>query len=63
MTSNPNEQLLTYKEAASYLRITERFLRKLALQGDIASVLIGTRRLFRAADLDAYIIKQRVEAK
>lgn len=63
MTADTTEHLLTGKEAAAHLRISERFLRTLALDGTITSVVIGKRRLYRIADLDAFIRAQVVNGK
>lgn len=46
---------LSYKEAAQYLGIGERSLRRLVASGTVRHVPIGHRVLFRQIDLDAYL--------
>jgi len=47
-----------YSEAASLLSIGERTLRELVYTGEIPSLRVGTRRLIRMADLEAYVAAQ-----
>jgi excisionase family DNA binding protein len=47
--------LLTYQEAADYLRISLATIDREVRAGEISSVLIRGRRLFRLPDLDEYI--------
>jgi excisionase family DNA binding protein len=47
--------LLTYQEAANYLRISLATIDRMVRAGEISSVLIRGRRLFRIRDLDDYI--------
>jgi excisionase family DNA binding protein len=46
--------LLTYEEAASVLRISTKTLRRRVAAGDVATVALGRRRLFRRQDLEAF---------
>ena len=50
-------RLMSYKEAAGYLGISERGMKQLAGDGLIRKVQIGSRVLFDRADVDAYIEK------
>jgi excisionase family DNA binding protein len=47
--------LLTYQEAADYLRISLATIDRMVRAAEISSVLIRGRRLFRIPDLDEYI--------
>jgi excisionase family DNA binding protein len=47
--------LMTYQEAADYLRISLATIDRMVRAGEISSVLIRGRRLFRIPDLDEYI--------
>ena len=51
--------LLDRFQAADYLNIGERYLRKLAYEGVVKSVKVGRRRLYARDDLDAYIASKR----
>ena len=57
------ERLLDYPEAADYLQVPERFVRRLWQTRQLAAIKIGRRVRFDVRDLDAYIEQQRVEAK
>lgn len=46
---------LDRRESASYLSISTRLLDGLAAQGKLPRVKIGSKTLFRVADLDAFI--------
>lgn len=52
---SPTERLLTVQEAAEYLRVSESMLAKLVKAHAVASVKIGSRRLFRPAALAEYV--------
>jgi excisionase family DNA binding protein len=47
--------LMTYQEAAGYLRIPLATIDRMVRANELSSVLIRGRRLFRIRDLDAYI--------
>ena len=47
--------LLTYQEAADYLRVSPATIDRLVRAAEISSVLIRGRRLFRIPDLEEYI--------
>ena len=55
-------QTLDVSQAACYLGITDRFVRKLIEQRRIAFLKVGRLVRFRADDLDAYLDSCRVEA-
>jgi excisionase family DNA binding protein len=50
-TSKPGEGLLSVKEAAAYLGISEGWL----YQSGIPFAKLGRRRLYRRADLDQFV--------
>jgi excisionase family DNA binding protein len=54
-SSTTMSPLLTYQEAADYLRVSPATIDRLVRDGEISSVLIRGRRLFRILDLDEYI--------
>lgn len=54
--------LLDYAGAAEYLATTERHVRQLWNQREIAAVKVGKLVRFQPADLDAYIRRRKVEA-
>lgn len=54
---------LTLTEAAAYLNRSPRFMRRLVAERRIAHLKFGARVMFDAADLDAYLAAQRVEAE
>ena len=47
--------LLTYQEAAGYLRISLATIDRMVRANELSSVLIRGRRLFRIRDLEEYI--------
>jgi excisionase family DNA binding protein len=53
MDEQTNHTYLTRNEAARYLRIGTATLDNLVAAGEIPSVKLGGRRLFRIADVDA----------
>ena len=54
-----DESLLNVKEAARHLGTGPSTLYKKAASVEIASVKIGSRIMFRVADLDAYVTSRR----
>ena len=54
-SSTTMSPLLTYQEAADYLRISLATIDRMVRAGEITSVLIRGRRLFRIPDLEKYI--------
>jgi excisionase family DNA binding protein len=53
---------MTVPEAATYLRVTQDWLRRKASSGEVPSLKIGRSRRFTQTDLDAYIEAQHVVA-
>jgi excisionase family DNA binding protein len=56
------EQLLTLDETKYSLRIGRTKLYQLLAEGEIISFHVGTRRLVRKVDLDAYVTRRLTEA-
>lgn len=54
--------VLTYPEAAAYLRYSRRKLERLVKQGRVPSVLDDGRRTFRKSTLDAWMAKKEAES-
>ena len=52
---NPNSLVLTIRETAGELRLSEATVAERLARGDIPSVKIGKARRVRRADLEAYI--------
>lgn len=50
-------------EAAEYLQITERYLRRLCTERRITVIKIGRQSRFRVADLDAFLRANRRVAR
>jgi excisionase family DNA binding protein len=48
------DRLLTLREAAEVLRLSERTVRKYVKEGEIRGKIIGKRWRFKRADLDAF---------
>ena len=57
-----DSRLLTPREAALYLRISEGTLRIYASRGVVAKIKVGAKLLFHLDDLNAYIDARRVPA-
>ena len=54
-------QLLNYKQAASYLSVSESYLRRLKSRGNVPHVFIGSRGVrFRVSSLNRWIEKREV---
>src|SRR5690349_17680849 len=55
-------QLLTYKQTAQYLSLSEPYLRKLKAKGDIPFVVVGHRAVrFRVSSLNQWIVNREVK--
>lgn len=55
-------QLLSYKEAARYLSISEPYLRRLKAKGQIAFVSIGLRGIrFKLNSLNSWVEKREIK--
>jgi excisionase family DNA binding protein len=58
VTARPTEPLLvSMREGARALGISERFARLLAARGDLPSVRLGRRRLLRRNDIDGIVAR------
>jgi excisionase family DNA binding protein len=55
--------LMTHQEAAAYLRISLATIDRMIRAGELSSVLIRGRRLFRIRDLDEYIRSHSILCK
>ncbi len=53
------EGILTIKEVAQYLKVTERTLYRLAQDGKIPAFKVGASWRFKQADIDAWIEDQK----
>ena len=56
------EDILTIKEVAEYLKVTERTLYRLAQEGRIPAFKVGASWRFKRADIDAWIENQKPNA-
>jgi excisionase family DNA binding protein len=55
-------QLLSYKQAAQYLSVSEAYLRKLKAKGHIPFVLVGDRAVrFRVSSLNQWVEEREVK--
>lgn len=54
--------LLTVKEAAEYLTVSERFVRRIRYENRIPGVKIGKHLRFRKEDLDRFLFEGLEEA-
>ena len=53
------EDILTIKEVAEFLKVTERTLYRLAQEGEIPAFKVGASWRFKRDDIDAWIEGQR----
>ena len=53
------EDILTIKEVAEYLKVTDRTLYRLAQEGKIPAFKVGASWRFKRADIDAWIEAQK----
>lgn len=53
------EDILTIKEVAEYLKVTERTLYRLAQEGRIPAFKVGASWRFKRADINAWIEGQK----
>lgn len=60
MTATPD--LLTVPDAAEYLTVSERFIRRMVSEGRVPVVKLGKHVRIRRRDLDAYISASTREA-
>ncbi len=62
ISANINKKWLTLNEAAEYLRISDRNLRKLAKNSKLPFYKLEGKILFKISELDKYIEKNKVES-
>ena len=62
ISANINKKWLTLNEAAEYLRISDRNLRKLAKNSKLPFYKLEGKILFKVSELDKYIEKNKVES-
>jgi excisionase family DNA binding protein len=53
-----DDVLLTRKEVAEILGVTERWVDRASGRGDFPHVKVGTQNRWRRPDIDAYILRQ-----
>ena len=53
------KDILTIKEVAEYLKVTERTLYRLVQEGKIPAFKVGGSWRFQLADIEAWIAKQK----
>ncbi|MDD3758110.1 MAG: helix-turn-helix domain-containing protein [Advenella sp.] len=65
MPGNSENGILTIKDVAEYLKVTERTIYRLVAAKKIPSFKVGGMWRFRQADIDAWIVAQseKPEAK
>ena len=56
------EDILTIKDVAEYLKVTERTLYRLAQEGRIPAFKVGASWRFKRADIDTWIENQKPNA-
>ena len=57
------EQLLSAKQVAAALQVSENYVYDLASRGELASFKIRGNRRFRECDVDEYVERHRAPAK
>lgn len=55
--------VMTIRELATYLKMAEKTLYRLAAEGSVPSFKIGGSLRFRKSEIDKWIKKQEAEAK
>ncbi len=53
------KDILTIKEVAEYLKVTERTLYRLAQEGKVPAFKVGGSWRFQLADIEAWIAEQK----
>ncbi|ACK53723.1 helix-turn-helix domain-containing protein [Thauera aminoaromatica] len=62
-TSNSEGEILTIKQVADYLKVTERTIYRLAAAKKIPAFKVGGTWRFRATDIDGWIADQSKKAE
>lgn len=57
-----NEQILTLKEVAAYLKLTEKTAYRLASEGKLPGFKVGGSWRFKREDLEAWIDSQKTQS-
>lgn len=56
------EEVMTLREVAQYLKITERTLYRLVQEGKVPAFRVGNAWRFRRSDLDRWIAQQTLDS-
>lgn len=59
MSTSKPIRLLTIGEAAEYLSVSERSIKRLIARGDLPCIRVGNALRFAFADLEAFIARNR----
>jgi excisionase family DNA binding protein len=57
------DKILTLKEVAEYLKLTDRTLYRLTQEGKLPGFKVGNSWRFRLRDIDAWIEDQKAEVR
>ena len=57
------DEILTLREIADYLKLTERTLYRLTQEGKLPGFKVGNSWRFRLRDIDAWIEAQKAEVR
>ncbi len=57
-TDRPTMGALSRRDAAKYLAMSTRTLDKLAADGDLPRIKIGTKTVFRLVDLESFLAER-----
>lgn len=58
-----NTDIMTIKDVASYLKLTEKTAYRLAAEGKIPGFKVGGSWRFKQSDIETWIEKQKAEKK
>ncbi len=59
----PNDDIMTTKELADYLRIAEKTAYRFASEGKVPGFKVGSAWRFRKGEIDRWIAQQEQESK
>ena len=57
----PNEEIMTIKEVAEYLKIAEKTAYRFASDGKIPAFRVGSAWRFKKSEIDAWIKEQQTQ--
>ena len=57
-----DNEVLTIKEVAEYLKVNERTIYRLAASNDLPGFRVGNAWRFKRSDLDTWVLKQTEQA-